>query len=178
MFGDVEALESHEDKEIESWNRRNNMNNAYTQRRKIEISKQAELRRKGKGKAGEKGTDVEESEEITSTSAKISRGGIRNLEESKLVDFVLRLHPQEKGIQRLHRESIRTSEEVTIGHLKKFLGKKLVYEPYYHLQIFIGLAGGKLVALDDGITLRDIRDAISDKGSGKIMVLQYRRFEV
>lgn len=178
MFGDVEALESHQDKEIESWNKINNMNNAYTQRRNIEISKQAEIRRKGKSKVGEKMADVEAAEENKLTSSKIIRGGIRNLEESKLINFVLRLHPQEKGVQRLHRECIRTSEEITIGHLKKFLGKKLVYQPYFHFQIFITLLGGKLLVLDDDITLKDVRDDISDKRNEKIMILQYRRFLV
>jgi|AntRauTorckE5430_2_1112549.scaffolds.fasta_scaffold00288_5 hypothetical protein len=174
MFGDVEALESHQDKEIESWNKRNNMNNAYTTRRNLEISKQANIRRKGRSKVGEKGVDIEGSEESKLTSAKIICGGIRNLEESPLIDFVLRLHPQEKRVQRLHRECIRTAEEITIGHLKRFLGKKVVYEPYFQFQICITLLGGKLVVLDDEITLRDVRDDISDKRSGKIMVLQYR----
>ena len=45
-FGDIEALENSEDKEIESWNKRNNMNNAYTERRTREISKQAKNRKR------------------------------------------------------------------------------------------------------------------------------------
>jgi len=176
MFGDIEALEDHEEKEIESWNKRNNMNNAYTELRKREITKQAKLRKKGYKAAPKSPSEAAAVEEESSeTPVQHISEGIRNLEESKLVDFILRIHPQEKGVTRLHRECIRTSEEITIGHLKKFLGKKLAYEPYYHFQIIITLSGGKPMILDDEITLKEVRREIWDRRSGTVMMLQYRR---
>ena len=102
-------------------------------------------------------------------------GGIRNLTESNLIDFVLRIHPQEKGIQRLHRECIRTSGDITIEHLKRFLGGKLAYEHYHHFHIITPLVSGKQVVLDDQMTLREIRNQISDRRRGEVLMLQYRR---
>lgn len=170
MFGDIQALENREDKEIETWNKKNNMNNAYTERRTLEISKQAKIRKKG-------GQITAEAPVIQAkTGEEPVRGGIHNLEESSLIDFVLRIHPQEKGVKRLYRECIRTSGHITIEHLKRFLGKKLSYEPYYHFQIMTPLFSGKQVVLDDQITLREIRTDISDRRRDEILILQYRRF--
>ena len=212
LFGDIEKLEMNEMKEIEIWNRRNNMNNAYTERRTLEIEKQAKLRKKparkspvltliGSANANANGNvdDVHGSPSATAAAAsaatsaaprfvcrrgrrntpqpniKVIKGGIRNLSESNLIDFVLRIHPQEKGVKRLHRECIRTSGDITIEHLKKFLGKKLSYEPYYAFQIITTMFSGKQIVLDDDISLNEVRDEIADRRDGTVMMLQYRR---
>jgi Uncharacterized conserved protein, contains RING Zn-finger len=178
MFGDVDALENREAKQIETWNKNNNMNNASVQKRKFEISRQAQLRKKihGSKNRGNNSTLNGAEEKSDMSLGTVIRGGIINLEESKLVDFILRRHPQEKFVERLHRECIRTSEEITVGHLKKFLGMKLSYTPHYHFEILITLQGDKLVALDDDITLRDIRNDMFDRHNGPVLMLQYKRF--
>jgi hypothetical protein len=178
MFGDVDALENREAKQNEDWNKNNNMNYASVQKRQFEISRQARLRKEGHGKTGGNTNISNDADEKSSLPSRIlMRGGIiKNLEDSKLVDFILRRHPREKHVERLHRECIRTSEELTIGHLKKFLGMKLSYKPYYHFQIFISLQGDKLVALDDEIKLRDIRNDMFDRHNGPVLMLQYMRF--
>ena len=211
LFGDIEKLEMNEMKEIQIWNRRNNMNNAYTERRTLEIEKQAKLRKKPArkspvliGSANANVDDVHGSPSATAAASaaastaprfvvntanngrrgrrntpqpniKVIKGGIRNLRESNLIDFVLRIHPQEKGVKRLHRECIRTSGDITIEHLKKFLGKKLSYEPYYAFQIITTMFSGKQIVLDDDISLNEVRDEIADRRDGTVMMLQYRR---
>ena len=175
MFGDIEALENSEDKEIESWNKRNNMNNAYTERRTREISKQAKNRKKAVKQQPLRQSPIESLPVPVERGVGLISGGIRNLTESNLIDFVLRIHPQEKGIQRLHRECIRTSGDITIEHLKRFLGRKLAYEHYHHFQIITPLVSGKQVVLDDQMTLREIRNQISDRRRGEVLMLQYRR---
>jgi E3 ubiquitin-protein ligase RNF1/2 len=175
MFGDIEALENSEDKEIESWNKRNNMNNAYTERRTREISKQAKNRKKAVKQQPLRQSPIESLPVPVDRGVGLISGGIRNLTESNLIDFVLRIHPQEKGIQRLHRECIRTSGDITIEHLKRFLGRKLAYEHYHHFQIITPLVSGKQVVLDDQMTLREIRNQISDRRRGEVLMLQYRR---
>ena len=57
------------------------------------------------------------------------------LQESPLIDFVLRRHPQETVVDRLKREYIRTSQDITVENLKMFLGKKLSYWPHSHFQV-------------------------------------------
>jgi len=90
----------------------------------------------------------------TSTVPTTTKIRINNVEEyySPLMDFVLRRHAKEKIVDKLRREWIRTSEEIKIGQIKKFLGQKLNYQPWSHFQI-LTLIGGKLVALDDSIKL-------------------------
>ena len=41
--------------------------------------------------------------------------------------FALRRHPQEVKVERLSREYLRTSPEITMGHLAIFLRAKLGY---------------------------------------------------
>lgn len=174
MFGDIDALENHEEKEIETWNRRNNMNNASVQKRMLQISRQAQMRKKGNNKNGESRVRDAANARVM-PSVRMIPGGIKNLERSKLVDFILRRHPQEKNVERLQRECLRTSQELTIGHLKKFLGIKLSYQPCNHFRIFITLPGDKVVALDDKITLKDVRNDIFDRHHGPLLILHYVR---
>ena len=54
-----------------------------------------------------------------------------------LVSFVLRKHPKEQLVGKLDREYIRTSSELKIHHLKKFLGLKLGYSNFHNIQIII-----------------------------------------
>ncbi len=190
-----------EDKSIETWNRKNNMNNAYTARREIGISFQAKLR-KLKGKSLENESSFNTSMDLDDATlpsnsfpgaddnpngSAITVTGIRgvsnetsnatnieNLEESKLVNFIFRPHPSEKSMARLHRECMRTSELITMGHLKRFLGKKLCFEeqiPY--IQILTG-AGGRYVVIDDEIKLREVRNEIADRQDGVMLKLHYR----
>ena len=71
---------------------------------------------------------------------------------------------------------MRATGEMPIYALKRYLGKKLSYEPYSHFQALV-VAGGKGVVLDDSITLSEIRRDICDvSGDDVLMVLHYRIF--
>ena len=55
------------------------------------------------------------------------------------VNCVLRRHPQERMVDRLDREYIRTSGELTMHHLKIFLSRKLSFEPPERFQVSLFL---------------------------------------
>lgn len=57
------------------------------------------------------------------------------LKKSPLIEFVLRRHPQETAVDRLRREYLRTSQDITMKDLKDFLGKKLSYFPHSDFQV-------------------------------------------
>lgn len=61
--------------------------------------------------------------------------GIVGLKESPLIEIILRRHPQETAVDRLRKEYIRTSKEMTVEKLKVFLGKKLSYSPHMDFQV-------------------------------------------
>lgn len=195
IFGDVEALESVEDKSIETYNRRNNMNNAYTTRRSRDMYEQ-EKNRKMKYNKNRDGSKERPPNPMDSDGGAGSTGfssgsrnrtestnsPIENLQESKLVNFILRPHPQVVGIERLHRECIRTSEDISMHHLKRFLAKKLLSSRYQqedlsHSQFqILTTVAGRYVVLDDEIKLRDVRDEISDVKESAMLKLHYRRY--
>jgi len=158
LYGDIDALEKHEEEEIATLNKTKNMNNAYAESRKLGVMKQSIHRKKG------------------GTKRKSSEPQVAGIEKTTLIDFVLRRHPQETNVDRLAREYMRATGEMPINALKKYLGKKLSYEPYSHFQALV-VAGGKGVVLDDSITLSEIRKDICDvSGDDVLMVLHYRMF--
>lgn len=73
--------------------------------------------------------------EIEATNSRSPCTFVLGLRESPLIDIILRRHPQETVVERLNREFIRTSKDMTISILKQFLGKKLSYQPYTHFQV-------------------------------------------
>ena len=97
---------------------------------------------------------------------------LHNLRESKLIEFILRKHPRENAVPRLYRECIKVSDEITIRHLKRFLGKKLDHTPWTDFQITIN-AGGRQVIMDDSIQLKQVRGEICDYFEGMMLMLQY-----
>lgn len=97
---------------------------------------------------------------------------LHNLKESKLIEFILRKDPRENSVSRLHRECIKVSSEMTIRHLKRFLGKKLAHAPWTDFQITVN-AGWRQVILDDSIQLKQVRGEICDFFEGVMMMLQY-----
>jgi len=196
MLGDVNALDEEEAKVTEAQNRELNFNNALTKSQQVGIQQQNINRKKVKistprsvynqprnpqnytvhrqpsqpnqysrstsaptGGAKRPNTTAE------STSAK------RRMEASQknLISFVLRRHPKETGVARLDREYIRTSGELKIIHLKKFLGIKLGFERFEEFQIII-MAEGKGVILDESLTLDNIRNSILDSRSGEFVL--------
>lgn len=60
---------------------------------------------------------------------------IMGLRESNTIEFVLRRHPQETRVDRLKKEFLRTSKDITVDALKKFLSKKLDHYPHSHFQV-------------------------------------------
>ena len=89
---------------------------------------------------------------------------------AKLVSFVLRRHPKEVNVSRLEREYIRTSCELKIEHLKKFLGIKLSYERFERFQIVIIPDGKKGIVLDESLTLENVRTKLLDSRSGEFVL--------
>lgn len=61
--------------------------------------------------------------------------GLVNVRESEVVDLVLRKHNDERNVDRLRKEYLRVSKEITVEVLKKFLGKKLSYSYPSHFQV-------------------------------------------
>ena len=59
------------------------------------------------------------------------------IKETPLIEIILRRHPQETQVDRLKKEYIRTSHDVTVDGLKMFLGKKLSYSPYTDFQVCV-----------------------------------------
>jgi len=92
---------------------------------------------------------------------------------SSLIDFIVRRHPMEKVVDRLRKELLRTSKEMKVGQLKRFLGSKLNYQPWSHFQISIPM-GGKLVTLDDSIKLACVFADVCDNNTDASLVFQYR----
>jgi len=138
MLGDIVALESVKDKEIEHWNKEKNMNNSCVRSRKIGMREQ---RRKKKSKLNKIDSMEEEQTDgkrkATSESIESKRIKVRlvNIKRPVLVDFVLRKHPKEQTIPCLERQYIRSSELLSIGHIKRFLGKKLLYEDWPNIEV-------------------------------------------
>ena len=128
IYGDVEQLEKYEDEMVAKINKERNMHNAFSESRKRGVNQQ-NMQRKQR-RAGDGGA----------RNARHGVGGasassIAGLKESALIDFVLRRHPQETAVDRLKREYIRTSQDMTVENLKVFLGKKLSYVHYPHFQV-------------------------------------------
>ena len=117
IYGDVQELEQIEEKKIELVNKRKYMNNAYAESRARGIMQQATRRGNKKPNLGKFGNQLKPK---SSSGEKVS--------ESQLINFVLRRHPQERLVCRLQREYLRTSSDITILSLKKFLKVKLSYE--------------------------------------------------
>ncbi|EED91804.1 hypothetical protein THAPSDRAFT_268817 [Thalassiosira pseudonana CCMP1335] len=170
IYGNLEELEKFEEEEIMRLNRDQNMNNAYAESRKRGILHQSMHRKKRQSNQGE-------SPRPTDTDNTTSRQSlITGLQESPLIDFVLRRHPQETVVERLKREYIRTSQDVTVKNLKMFLGQKLSYFPPSHFQI-LATVGGNAVILPDDTTLALIQRDICDVSAAPI-VLHYRIFDI
>ncbi|KAL3790862.1 hypothetical protein HJC23_004492 [Cyclotella cryptica] len=171
IYGDIEKLEEYEEEEIEKLNRDRNAHNAYAESRKRGVLHQVMQRNKRRNSSLEnallENAQSSISQSVTSTS-------IVGLKESTLIDFILRRHPQEIVVDRLKREYIRTSHDMTIENLKVFLGKKLGYDQYPHFQI-LTTAGERTVALPDSVTLALIRRDICDNPDSEI-ILYYRVF--
>eukprot|EP01082_Thalassiosira_pseudonana_P010276 g9400.t1 g9400 contig36:494629-496169(-) len=83
---------------------------------------------------------------------------------------------RETVVERLKREYIRTSQDVTVKNLKMFLGQKLSYFPPSHFQI-LATVGGNAVILPDDTTLAPIQRDICDVSAAPI-VLHYRIFDI
>eukprot|EP00577_Skeletonema_sp_RCC1716_P021108 CAMPEP_0113372710 /NCGR_PEP_ID=MMETSP0013_2-20120614/679_1 /TAXON_ID=2843 ORGANISM="Skeletonema costatum, Strain 1716" /NCGR_SAMPLE_ID=MMETSP0013_2 /ASSEMBLY_ACC=CAM_ASM_000158 /LENGTH=290 /DNA_ID=CAMNT_0000254619 /DNA_START=39 /DNA_END=911 /DNA_ORIENTATION=- /assembly_acc=CAM_ASM_000158 len=161
IYGDVEKVEKYEEEETLRLNKEKNMNNFTDQSRKLGIRQQSKQRKKH--------VNVPSSE-IPSLPSSTSR--VLGLEESPLIEFVLRRYPQESKVDRLIKEHIRTSREITVEALKIFLAKKLSFSPPSHLQI-LTVVDENYIVLPDDITLALIRRDICDDPT-KEVVLHYR----
>ena len=199
IYGDVETLQRQEAKEIELLNRTQNMNNPAERSRAVGIMQQQKSRGKKRseiedvqigavdgtmssitgasaltpGSSRDKRLRHGSSSISASTSAQYPAPKIHGLERSTLLGYYLQRHPQERRVDRLDKELLRTSKEMTIGSLKKFLSAKLRHAPASDFQILCPV-GGKQTVLDDTMTVGLVHEQISDLDVGAIMVLQYR----
>ncbi|KAL3770251.1 hypothetical protein ACHAWO_009565 [Cyclotella atomus] len=166
IYGDIEKLEKYEEEEVARANKRtisDRKNRGVLQR-----NMQKNKRRNAASAENNTGARANYSGAAASSSS------IVGLKESPLIDFILRRHPQETVVDRLRREYIRTSQDITVENLKVFLGKKLGYSQYPHFQI-LTTAGEKTVALPDDITLVLIRRDICDNPDSEL-IIYYRIF--
>ena len=200
IYGDIETLQRQEAKEIELLNRTQNMNNPAERSRKVGIIQQQKSRSKKRSEIedSQSGTADGTVSSVTGASA-LTPGSTRNkrlrhdgsssisavssaqaqppkilgLERSTLVGYYLQRHPQERRVDRLDKELLRTSKNMTIGTVKKFLSAKLRHAPASDFQVLC-YVGGKPTALDDAMTVGLVHEQISDLDVGTTMVLQYR----
>lgn len=88
------------------------------------------------------------------------------------VNFVLRVHPHETGVQALSREYLSTSDQLKIQHLKKFLGLKLDYSPVDDFEVLIAVEN-QCILLNDQLSLAQIVAQFSSEFEVEV-VLHYR----
>lgn len=198
IYGDVETLQKQEAKEIELLNRTQNMHNSAERSRTVGIMQQQKSRGKKRSEIeGEEtgtvngtmssiaaftpGSSSSRDKRLQHGSSSISAVSsaqhpplkIHGLERSALLGYYLQRHPQERRVDRLDKELLRTSKEMTICSLKKFLSAKLRHAPASDFQISCSI-GGKQTVLEDTMTVGLVHEQISDLDVGAIMVLQYR----
>ena len=97
---------------------------------------------------------------------------IHNFKQTTLIEFILRKDPKENIVKRLDRECLKVSHDITIQHLKRFLGKKLRYNVWTDFHITVS-AGGRQVVIDDSIALKEVRWQIGDYTEGAMLMLYY-----
>mmetsp|Transcript_11650 Transcript_11650/g.33092 ORF Transcript_11650/g.33092 Transcript_11650/m.33092 type:complete len:208 (-) Transcript_11650:1466-2089(-) len=199
IYGDIETLQRQEAKEIELLNRTQNMNNPAERSRKVGIMHQQKSRSKKRseievsqagpvdgtvssvtgasaltpGSSRDKRLRHGSSSISAASSAQSQPPKILGLKRSTLVGYYLQRHPQERRVDRLDKELLKTSKDMTIGSVKKFLSAKLRHAPASDFQITCNV-GGKPTALEDTMTVGLVYEQISDLDVGTIMVLQYR----
>ena len=201
IYGDVETLQRQEAKEIELLNRTQNMHNSAERSRTVGIMQQQKSRGKKRSEIEDEqtgtvngtmssitgalaltpGSSSSRDKRLRHGSSSISAVSsaqhpplkIHGLERSALLGYYLQRHPQERRVDRLDKELLRTSKEMTICSLKKFLGAKLRHAPASDFQISCSI-GGKQTVLEDTMTVGLVHEQISDLDVGAIMVLQYR----
>ena len=71
----------------------------------------------------------------SSVPSTVNDTGLVNVRESEIVDLVLRKHNDERHVDRLRKEYLRVSKEITVEVLKRFLGRKLSYSYPAHFQV-------------------------------------------
>jgi len=125
----------------------------------------------GKNKRPRKSSqgDEKESQSIKRTKATVTKSPP---DEMKLISFVLRRHPQEQLVDKLEREYIRTTSELKIYHLKKFLGLKLNIPEFHGFQIVL-INQGRGIVLSEKLTLNTIRNTLLDRDCDEF-VLHFR----
>jgi len=206
---DVEVLEEEKALEIETLNRERNMNNAYSESRKLGIMQQAIVRQRKVSKS----TNQNAFSSITSPSEQLDSNSNASLSQtttmrriyrpnsgsntndrtplsqqptqpmvrvsdlqdhsSHLMNFILRKHPMEKIVERLRKELLRTSKDIRIGQLKRFLGMKLRYEPWSNFQISTPI-GGEIVELDNSMKLARVFADVCGDSIDASLVFQYK----
>lgn len=97
------------------------------------------------------------------------------MQESPLVNFVLRKDPRDNVLSRLDKEYLRTNINLSIQHLKNFLSRKLMCKDATtsDIQIYI-LSGEKQeVILDNSRTLGEVQGELWNLSDDE-MILYYR----
>ena len=148
IYGDIEQLEKFEEEEIAKQNKKNMNNVLNSDSRKRGMLYQAEQRKRSRGAIhgsmmGEqqqsRTTDNSNNNNSSNAAAAATRGnssiiGGRKDDETK-IELILRRHPHEIKVNSLRKEYIRTTNEITVVTLKKYLSKKLNYTPHEHFQV-------------------------------------------
>ena len=135
-------------------------------------SKQTETQTHNAGSTDDFGSDLPREEYPKYNAPNVTVGAPNQANNMNLISFVLRRHPSESMVGRLDREYIRTSCELRVFHLKKFLGLKLQYKKFHDFQVVL-INSGSGVVLAETLTLNTIRTTLL-KNMGTEFVLHFR----
>jgi len=94
------------------------------------------------------------------------------LEESPLVNFILRKDPSENLVRRLDKEFIRMNVQATVQILKSFLSEKLQWKEVDDIQIFV-FSEDKIVVLKNNRSLGDVQEELWHPADEELL-LHYR----
>lgn len=72
--------------------------------------------------------------QVTASIKGVERGKKKNQQATVMIEIILRKYPQET-CERLKKEYIRASEDMTIERLKMFLEKKICHTPHTDFQV-------------------------------------------
>ena len=171
IYPNLEEYEEQEERLIEDLNKTRNQNNAFTESCRQGIQNQAGRRRTSRAADLQAAAGKRKSPPLVSMPTR-KRANQNGAEDPNLVHYVLRKHPHDQAIANLEREYLRSSSDVQVMHMKKFLCMKLGETCGFEIII---VASGKGVVLDDDLSLRDVCQHFWDGRSD--LILHYRKIE-
>uniref|UniRef100_A0A7S2H2F0 RING-type E3 ubiquitin transferase n=1 Tax=Octactis speculum TaxID=3111310 RepID=A0A7S2H2F0_9STRA len=175
IYPNLEEYEEHEEKMISDLNKNRNLNNAFTQSCRQGLRNQLQHRRKkskpSQSKQRRKGDRLQEDADHSGPNKRARNSEDIESDVKSLVNFVLRRHPQEIFVGDLDREYLRTTSDLKVMHMKKFLAQKLNQGTQSNFDIIV-VSSEKAVIMDEQLTLKDVCQHFWDGRSD--LILHYR----